>query len=190
MIFTKIRQKLQYVTASGKTRFVIAFPELGLVVKFPIVRLKYVCVKTKKDIKTHGFKVALSMWTMRSTNLFGHRYKIIEGVRANWRERKFWHKTQHRFLCPTLFSLFGLLNIQKYMKPLSIKNTDVGRPIARVTKGSSFGCGHEFESPPNFSCQDGHLVMLDYGSIEIQPVIIKFGEKLLCLTERDCVYRE
>lgn len=170
----------------GRTRFVIAFPSLRFAVKLPIMHFM-VFYHTAKNIKTYGWGVGLMMWKINYLSPQSPIYQLFGGYIANWYEWWFWFKNKHPLLHPTWLSFLGILNIQKYGKPLTSKYTRLSEVVDKVTAGTSSRCGHGFEIPMNYTDVDGYLRMIDYGSPCIWPIILQYGEQIMKITTAECL---
>jgi hypothetical protein len=96
-------------TAKGKTRFVIVFPKLGFVIKFPIIWLS-VFKHAYRDCRHGNWNYMWSQWGIRVENPYGYPNKLLNGIWSNLLEFFFWQKTKHALLYPTWFTFFGLNN--------------------------------------------------------------------------------
>ena len=169
----------------GTTRFVIAFPSFGFVIKLPIIHL-ILFYHTVKETWRFGGKMILCMWKINITSPQSLKSHLFGGFYANWMEFQFWSMSKHPLLYPTWFSFFGLFNIQKHGKPLSGKLQLVDQVITKLTHGASRDCGHGFETPINYTEFNGCLRMIDYGSPKLWPVILTYGELIMKVTTIEC----
>ena len=152
MIFKRIQRKLRFVLASGKTRHVIAFPELSLVIKFPVIKFRQTIFGNLKNIRNGDWKANLHLWRISVDNPYiGYKNDLFGGIRANWFEWRLYTTTHHKLLHPTWFSFFGLCNIAKYGEPIPYEGYFMGDIIKRVTVGASEKIGHGFETPANYT---------------------------------------
>ena len=150
----------------GTDRIVVAFPLLGIVVKIPIIhfiRLFSVLTTEKGE-----FPLYWKYWKM----------KIFSGLISNWNEFRFYWRTRNPFLQPTYFSIFGLLNIQRYGEPCNLQIVDLWCQLHELTDGSVFDDSHHFANPNNFCFYKGKLRISDYGSQRSHRVIMKYGERI------------
>ncbi len=172
----------------GTTRFVLVFPRLGFVLKLPIINFKNVWWGIKYT-KRNGWKASLEVWKNKVTNQNSPFYSVMMGLMANWMEWCFWNKTKHPLLQPVYFSAFGLINIQKYGKPLEYSEVEwLGMNMQVITNQTSHshGRGHTFGEAKNYTAVNGHLRLLDYGSKNLWPVIHRYGDKMAKLTITEC----
>jgi hypothetical protein len=108
------------------------------------------------------------------------RYQF-RGVYCNLREYRFYKDSRNPFLWPTLFSLFGLVNIQPYARNdlSNDQHSRLWRFISEVTNEKATKDKHTFNEKENFVIDgNGYLRMLDYGSTESQEIIREFGHRL------------
>ena len=157
-----------FKVTTGDERRVVAIPSLGAVFKFPRIYFKAAFEqiqrgRTRNQMylmgKKHGQKFSDflreqltqfeigSMWTIRGF--------LCSGLRSNRSERHYYKKSngaKRQLLQPTYFSLFGLMNVQKYGVPVRQPRTkaelDQGKriydqlfPIAGVDLNED---GHHF----------------------------------------------
>ncbi|MEI6420151.1 MAG: hypothetical protein WCO30_00825 [bacterium] len=177
------------ITKKGNTRFVLVFPKLGFVVKFPIVRISALWPAIINPWK-YGWETESLIWKAPVSCFFSYKYLFFSGIVANWLEWRFWRRYKHPFIHPTWFSFFGLFNIQKYGKPI---NNDcyfaIGSSVAKTTNGASIECGHGLESSGNYCEVNGTIRLVDYGSVRTWRVIIRHGHKLMKLRVSECLIK-
>jgi hypothetical protein len=164
----------------GKDRLVLAFPALGIVIKFPMIHLWRIILSIIGCVKDSDWKrlgVFFLKWNPEHPIVFSGL--IFKGVLANRRERTFWKQTHHPFLQPTIFSFFGLFNLQMYANPYRCNcYLDLWDQIRRITEGKAYANPHQFSEPENFCVVEGKLRILDYGGKGGPPVILKYGQKI------------
>jgi len=107
---------------------------------------------------------------------------FLDGIMANYQERKFYRQTKNVFVMPTYFSLFGLINIQEKGDSVSFwKDSDVKKYIIDNSQNEfqPFCDSHALMDVNNF-CLDrvGRLRMLDYGSRFVAPFLEINGQAL------------
>ncbi len=177
----------------GRSRFVFAFPNLGFVIKFPIINLTDVVKDIRGTLRDRNqdllrrIKCILMLSTKKVDNVYAYPYLVFYGIACNWFEFHLWLKTRHILLHPTYFSFFGLFNIQKYGRPLTYEEgNEIGEVIDRLSDGENQFCGHGFERPDNYTFVDGKLRMIDYGGRRLWPVILRHGHKIAQATAEDC----
>ena len=106
------------------------------------------------------------------------RRLLFRGILENWREFRFYHRSRSRFLVPTYFSLFGMLNIQKRGNRTKIKDVNLWCQLCEMTNNEVWADGHTFSNANNFCDDDGKLMMVDYGNARIHDVLDKYGDKI------------
>jgi len=172
----------------GTTRFVLVFTKLGFVIKLPIIKFGNIWSGVKYT-KKYGWKASSEIWKIEVTSQHSPFYSMIMGIIANRLEWYFWRKTKHPLLQPTWFSAFGLINIQKYGKPLQYREIGwLGMNMQVVTNQTSHAHvrGHTLGEANNYTSVNGQLRLLDYGSKNVWPVILNYGEKIANLTITEC----
>jgi len=102
------------------------------------------------------------------------------GVMANWNEFIFFVKTRNKFLLPTYFSFFGLVNIQKKGEVLDWEEGDFFVFLQKNSKKRDqlFVDAHSFDNPKNFCIDDGRLKMIDYGSRHCRSFVLENWENI------------
>ena len=162
----------------GQNRWVAVFPKAGVVVKFPIVYLKVVLEALTVDLWRFGWRGFKANWDTPMEAYGGFRSWLFKGLAANWMEFWLYVTTRNPFLQPTYFSLFGLVNVQRYGTPCPLKYVDVWCQLCELTNDQVWDDGHHFSNTQNFTFDGGVLRMLDYGSIKTRKVIRLYGEKI------------
>jgi hypothetical protein len=143
----------------GTYKYVFSFPKFGFVIKFPIIRVKE-CVSAYR----RGF---LHLGGIKYYHTF--IWYIFRGINENWNEFKFYRKHKSSWLLPTYFSLFGLINIQKYGPDCGIKTYSY---FHRIIKNDILEKDrHHFENNKNFSIIGDCLYFRDYGGRKTQKII-------------------
>lgn len=112
-------------------------------------------------------------------NQLNIRYSVLNGTFQNWKEYRLWRRVRSPFLEPTYFSLFGLVNIQRYGNELDIEKRAFRSQIHNLTEGTAEGNSHEFFRPSNYSFRDGTIRMFDYGGGSVEKVIVLYGEAIV-----------
>ena len=172
------------------SRWVVAFPRLGIVVKLPRIcwlRFKIYFLHLYHE---RGLVYAVKQIRWNEYVWGGYRVLLTKGLRDNWRELWFYWFHRSRFLQPTYFSLFGLLNIQLLGKILTEEEFDKSGIFnqARVlTQRDSGNDGHHFASHTNFCHADRgkdgtEIRMVDYGSPPTQEVLLGWANALTKIT--------
>jgi len=170
--------------SKGSTRLVVIFPTLRFVVKFPLPKpvsftknlFRALKFKLKGDSKLLEFMFAMDQDGTYITNV---RTTLINGIYHNWKEYKIWSKTKSSFLEPTYFSLFGLINIQKYGEPLKVHHHTLWHQMLKYSDETVWVNGHHFSNPNNFSFHNGIIRMVDYGDFGIERVVTEYGDMIV-----------
>lgn len=114
--------------------------------------------------------------------------ELLSNIKENWSEFVFYKKHKHPLCCPTYFSLFGILNIQRKIYPLS--NTDqtiyddYEEFLEIMKSGFSkrdeeyFVDQHTFFDPRNFGFYSEKFMCYDYADKKAQQNILDFGNKI------------
>lgn len=161
------------------SRWVFVFPRLGVVVKVPRVYWKKGWKGFVYWYKSEGLKCSLSL---TEDELTGCRNLWTKGLRDNWKEFVFFIKYRKPFLQPTFFSLFGLVNIQKYGQIISRKKAreiKLHHQFWVLTEREFLDDSHHFVNSANFCIsEDGHLRIVDYGSPATRTILLKWADKL------------
>ncbi|OGH83709.1 MAG: hypothetical protein A2261_00960 [Candidatus Magasanikbacteria bacterium RIFOXYA2_FULL_44_8] len=92
----------------GTTRVVVLLPILGIVIKFPIIRIWGSIRLAKIAVRALRMKIPRT----RQVLLPCIKDSLFLGIANNWREFWFYLRNRHPILKPTFFSFFGLFNIQ------------------------------------------------------------------------------
>jgi len=176
---------------SGTSRLVICFPRWGLVIKLPrpkpIAFLRQVLIATKVGWRTGDMKRWLKrvVWPgVDSGYADTIQYTLLNGMYQNWLEWRLWQRTRSPLLAPTLFSLGGLVNIQKYADPLTeIQASGFWTRMVKLTEMTTVldpSVAHHFADPTNFALgKDGRLIMIDYGGCGVETVVVSYGEQIV-----------
>ena len=172
--------------AKGEDRKVFVFPSLGFVVKIPRVHIKKAVNQTRFFSDRESWGSLRKCWSFGIKSRGFIRNMLLGGIYANRIEYIFWKRTKHNFLVPTIFSLFGIINIQKYAEPLSEDYNGIGRVLHKRTGGKTKVSNHTFENPHNF-CRHGEFIrMIDYGDERVWKAILKCGDDMCLVTIESC----
>lgn len=165
----------------GTSRHVVIFPQLGFVLKFPIIFLRTTVVLFFYYFFKGYFKYICIWFTYETHITGGFKFLIYRGFYENWNEYKFYKSTKNNFLQPTYFSFFGIFNIQKYceIKKLPSFDYNILRCFALITENAIVTDLHHFSNPNNFCFENGTIKALDYGSLKTQEIISKWSEKII-----------
>lgn len=173
----------------GSRRIVLALPNYGIAVKFPLLRTKNIwdfwmgdVVGMYKEMYASAHPEARALY--REAVWLGFKRCMYQcffgGLADNWRERhyyKYCDASLRPLLQPTYLSLIGLVNLQRLGTPSN--DEAVCRRTCRVIRPDAPRDGHHWDMPTNFDVSAGCLKMLDYGSTATQKIINKHGLALL-----------
>ncbi len=145
-------------------------------------------IKKKRELSKYLKTSAKEKNLSRGLRVLPHRrYEFVAlnvemfgGFMANWNEFIFFVKTRNKFLLPTYFSFFGLINIQKKGNVLNWKDGDffVFLQNNSKIKDQIFVDAHSFDNPQNFYLDNGKLKMIDYGSRHCRSFILENWEQI------------
>ena len=160
----------------GTQRIVVEVPWLGIVLKFPIFRIK---IMLKSFVEVFEYRrarkepVDVEWLAEYFINDFWY-----QGFIENWNEFMNYLDELHPFLQPTYFSFGGLCNIQKLGAPTDVERSALVVQIQLYTEMHAFDHSHSFFGRSNY-CKDsdGKLRMTDYGSDRAYVVIQRFGRR-------------
>lgn len=113
--------------------------------------------------------------------------RFFAAIGDNWRERRYYKLASdetRRVLAPTYWSFLGLVSVQAYRRPYETATNEDARVLSHLLRqrlGEDMnGHGHEFFNSKNFSgLEEGALIFLDYGDLDVQVIIDKHIEKLV-----------
>lgn len=163
----------------GRDRLVLVFPILGIVAKFPVIRMREILKKIFRCVRDGHWKYLeylCTEWKPESEYVFSGM--LLRGIVSNRRERALWKRTHHPFLQPTPFSFLGFFNIQIYCKPYGGCCIDLWSQIQRITKEEAYNNSHQFSEPSNYCLVGRKLRILDYGGSGSARIVMKYGEKI------------
>lgn len=167
----------------GATRLVLVLPCFGIVVK--VARVYLVCAFQEIWYCFNLPRGRRLEWVMMELFEFGVdvessiKFWLFKGIVSNWREYWFYRRTKNLFCQPTYFSLLGLVNVQRYGSSCDLDDTDLWCQLYELTDGKVFQDSHCFVEPKNFCFEKEALTIADYGSLEAQWVIDRFGDKII-----------
>ena len=173
----------------GSRRIVLALPNYGIAVKFPLLRTRNIRDFWMGDVvgmykEMYASKHPEAMALYREAIWLGLKRCLYQsffgGLADNWRERRYYKYCDvslHPLLQPTYLSLIGLVNLQRLGTPSN--DETVCRRACRVIWPDAPHDGHHWDMPANFDVSDGCLKILDYGSVATQKIINKHGLALL-----------
>jgi len=162
----------------GTYRIVVILPYI--VLKFPVIRLKRVS-KYLFIILGQCFDRQKKIPTMKNISLTwrgGLRDDLLRGLQENWSEFVFYRKSKHKFLVPTYFSLFGLMNIARRSSDYEKDGIDLWWQFCELTDRYVHSDMHHFLNSENFSLDEGKLRIRDYGNEDTQEVVLKYGDRI------------
>lgn len=172
----------------GRWRWVIALPPLGIVLKFP----RFHPLEWLFHLYLYR-KIRWKVWCASELNAQSAFYRYsIGGLSDNFGEWLFYLRHPHPFLQPTYFSLFGLMNVQRYGAPLDEVHERENQRMYRWSLMTDFGVSkdnHTFGSNKNFCLDhDGNIHILDYGQKRTQRVLLRWADSL-CIGFRTDAHR-
>ena len=113
--------------SKGRSRTVVAIPSLGVAIKCARIRKRpfggfYADLDFayREMFPNPDPKVRKIFWEIVRASASRTFTEFFEGFVSNWRERAYYKRAtvpQRLILQPTYFTLFGILNVQKYGKP-------------------------------------------------------------------------
>lgn len=166
---------------NGTTRFVVTIPWLGIALKFahihPIKALETLVWMAEHSSQKLNFREGLSDSDSEPGSF---RYQF-RGIYCNLREHRFYRSSRNPFLWPTLFSFFGLINIQPFAEkqPLVSNDFKLWKFVYKITGNAGLRDGHTLSEENNFAIDvNNFLRILDYGSVAGQEVISNHGHQL------------
>lgn len=165
----------------GESRIVFIFR--GFVVKLPKIRV-IVALKIikKRNIILRPKLRKIYFWGKYDGSIVNVPRCLFKGIMDNWIEYSFYRKSRSIVLMPTVFSLFGLFNVQKRGEDIVFKESrqriSFWEKISQLTNKEARVDLHMFSSPRNYCKENGRLMLMDYGSRDAREVIEKYGEKI------------
>src|SRR5450755_97777 len=98
----------------GTSRIALLLPSLGVAIKFPRIRLRDAFSEVLAMPKYSHFwkRFVMFVGASRSRGDYGLAPYLLNGLCDNRSEYRFYRQTQNAFVWPTVFSLFGLVNVQ------------------------------------------------------------------------------
>lgn len=162
----------------GTSRVVIAVPNYGIVIKIARIRIIQAIRELPDYIKCFHIWRKVSLQSRSLITPFGY---IMRGIIENWGERSFYKFTKNPLLQPTYFSILGLVNIQRYSKPLEGVGFSIASTLWKISGFDERVADdrHHFCNSKNFTKDEAvKLRMLDYGFKKTQEVIFAYGERL------------
>ena len=159
----------------GNTRWVLVF-------KYIIVKVAKIDYKRAIMLSKSLYKEGLlyEFLTYEIDMYSTPQFFLMKGIVANWREFiRFW-RLRSRFLQPTYFSFFGLINIQKKGVVLQMSDEKCFAQLERIIGDDIWISPHTFGSSQNFCVTgSGKLRVLDYGaSLSFDLFLRKWGDSI------------
>ena len=159
------KQKIFAYDSSGTTRFVLLIGSFTF--KFakihPINAIKEIKVWWKLKLPFSILKTSAKGWSA--------------GVIANMNETNLWKKTNHPLLIPTIFSFWGLLNIQ--VRGVNIEDNNpwfIKNHLVKSAHTDNFGDNHTLFNNKNWLIYKNSIKLADYGSCFIESNLSKYGD--------------
>jgi len=125
-----------------------------------------------------GFK----KWFRYNHHQYGNpRYYLFAGLLANYYEWAIWKLTKHSFLIPTYFSLFGIVNVQKYAPVLTTCKKGLYGILGDILQDERLAVDcdrHTLFVQDNYCVSKHKLKLCDYGNENLFEFIIKYGKKI------------
>lgn len=165
------------VIRKGSNRIALDLVRFGFVVKLPIVHgiLFLKSLLSFRGMATTSFR-RWACYPMDGGGFWGLKRILFKGIADNWREFQFSLISTHPFAQPTLFSFFGLLNIQKRGDVPVMDYWKFRRELEHLVGQELFYLdSHHMASMDNFCVHKGRLRMVDYGSPNTRTVIRERG---------------
>lgn len=168
--------------AKGRDRIVLVYPKRGIVFKILLVHFITVVQQIFRYAKEGNWGKIKEHWKEDVEKRGSFSNSLFGGIRANWTEFVFYQRTHNCFVQPTYFSLFGIINIQKYGEVCTIKELEepltFWNELRALTKGEADIETHHFKDPLNFCMHGTHVRMIDYGNKKVQRVLGTYGDIL------------
>jgi hypothetical protein len=126
-------------------------------------------------------QLQIKILTIKSYKFHATVSFMLGGIMANLQEWRFYKETKNPFCMPTLFSFFGLFNIQKKGGKVDFwGRNEIWSYIYHNSKDSNqpFCDGHTLAEPENYGMDNGKLKLVDYGSRQVGEYLKINGETL------------
>jgi hypothetical protein len=101
---------------------------------------------------------------------------VFAGIIANIEEKRFYSKHPSLALAPTLFSFFGIVNIQRRGVPIKENELSFCPFRQCVIPGLKY---QDLDFAKHFARIEGRICLVDYGNVEVNKAII--GERKIVL---------
>lgn len=174
----------------GDSRAVVAIPFLGVVVKFPRIRLYNLGRLIRSEFKSKPFRTGLrrsvaSFFKYNVDTVWAPKRLLFKGFADNWREWKFSQEFSHPVIAPTYICMGGV-NVQAYAAPFPFKVEGTYEGVMSFVQrflpiiGSRIARdGHRFENEANFGIINDHFVVVDYTSLKVQSILRECADALV-----------
>ncbi|HEY4502884.1 MAG TPA: hypothetical protein VJC14_00380 [Candidatus Paceibacterota bacterium] len=153
---------------SGTTRYVLCVG--GVVIKIARIKVLY-WAKRLLHFRDEGVLLK-KVNTTKAAQKFAALKHLFCGVTANLEELRTYKNYPKLPLAPTLFSLFGFVNIQVRGAPIKA-NEMVACPFREIA-GRHIDLGY----PENFARVNGRLVLVDCGHNELNVLLAEYAESI------------
>jgi len=173
--------------AQGHRRIVLVIPRLGIVLKFPIIRINVFLSDGLFVIKRRNFRNFIKwLFVYTPDQYFGARNRLFGGIVDN--QREYWLSTYYpmQIIQPTYFSFFGLINIQKAGEPLDqTEATDFFSFLLQYVKDKHedyrllFSLGHHIEIVNFCTNNDDSIRIVDYGNPRLWWYLMLYGDQII-----------
>ncbi len=164
----------------GQDRVVLLF-ESVVAVKFARIRFwrifKIFCGFINKRSRFERLQIFISSLSPDRIEYWGSvSGMLFRGIKENWQEFRFWRRYRQKFLAPTYFSLFGLVNFQKASRPSPENGDKVWPKLRKWNEKMAFKDAHTLGKSRNFCRIDGRIKIVDYGSSRVQEVLLAWAQ--------------
>lgn len=168
--------------AKGRDRMVLVVPEIGLVFKLAFIHCLLVARRLFSLYRSGHSEYIKIIWRWTIEERGGITNSLLGGIHENWSEYRFYQRTHNHFVQPTYFSLFGIINIQKYGNMCTTEDGDelvaFWKELRTLTADEVYADPHHFQNPLNYCMHDTHVRMTDYGNTAVQQVLKVYGDIL------------
>lgn len=166
----------------GTSRTVLLLPYLNIAIKFPRIRLWRAC---EEIIYWAWRKEWSQLWEFFHYDYEQHGFihYVGKGFIDNIVERRFYRETKNSLVWPSLFSLFGAINIQRLGNVPLDESHELGsqlfRRIYKIAGSEAIRDGHALANAHNFCLDtDGKYFLVDYASKTTQVIVTKYQKEL------------
>ena len=164
----------------GNWRYVVTIPTLGIAIKFGRISLIGAICDTCKVLSSKNRGLRRIFFIGAKTEQIKFLPDLLfGGIKRNWSEFCFYLCVRHKFCQPTYFSLFGLINIQKYGSHCPVSDFISWEALWSICKDEIIADHHHFRNADNFTISGGTIKIFDYSSRYTQKIIKKFGDDIV-----------